>query len=96
MSEMHWTPGPWVRVALRGPKRWSIETNDAYPIAELRNYSTDNGNADSQLIRHAPDLYAALSGLLDAILTEPTDVAAVHDATRNAYAVLALARGDRP
>lgn len=61
----NFTPGPW-RVE-RGDvfgQQWQIVEN----VQEIRDSGTDTRGANARLIAAAPDLYAALLGLVDSFM----------------------------
>lgn len=76
-SKPKFTPGPWEVVQYDFDDGWyvrAVEPPDdfgEYRIAEL--ISQPTGEADALLIAAAPDLYAALKSIHDALLSDPPD-----------------------
>jgi len=69
MSDTKFTPGPWERYGVDGSVDIDIVTNpgstDATSVCRVHWNGYDH-DANANLIAAAPDLYAALKGLLDA------------------------------
>lgn len=93
-----WTPGPWEAVYLPGSRCHRIRTADDRSIAYTRQWRDDREDApNAALIAAAPDLYAALEGLLDAIEAVEEQGGQIIDphAELDAGAALSKARGDQ-
>jgi hypothetical protein len=93
------TPGPWKVDGVDevyGPR---VASDSGLPIAALNDWEDAESSANLHLILAAPDLYEALTGLLDAPLYEGghplTRLSERHiQATESARAALAKARGE--
>lgn len=94
MSETKFSKGPWsvAPVDLRDGRYWSVCT---VPDAEAIDiHEEDNGHANAHLIAAAPDLYAALSQIVDSVArTASGEVCQTSDFTA-ARAALSRARGE--
>jgi hypothetical protein len=113
MSAPAWTPGPWFAATrLRRQPMMSVkaariagrEPRHEVAICVHGRLPADDGECQRRLIAAAPDLYAALAGLVDAIDFEGSngaihfnpDTAHESDSLRAARAALARARGEQP
>lgn len=68
MTERKWTPGPWAFSFESIDPSWAIVTTSGGAI--VANVNADHRQeANAHLIAAAPDLYKALEGCLDSLMT---------------------------